>query len=211
MKIHDITLTLSPSLPIWPGDPPIEMELISSINTGSAANVTRLSLSVHSGTHIDAPRHFLSEGETVESLPLEILIGPAWVVPIPPQVSLISKEVLSQIPFPPHAQRALFKTRNSSLWKQKVGEFQSDFVAISEDGAHWLVEHGIRLVGVDYLSVAPYKMGTPTHQTLLRAGVVIVEGVDLSEVEAGEYELYCLPIKLAGADGAPARVILVEP
>jgi|YNPNPStandDraft_1061719.scaffolds.fasta_scaffold43354_1 arylformamidase len=211
MKIHDITLTLSPTLPFWPGDPPLATELLSSIEAGAHANVTKLTMSVHSGTHLDAPRHFLRDGATVDALPLEVLVGPAWVVRIPDEVTLLDARVLTEADIPASATRLLFKTRNSSLWARGVREFQTDFVAIPEDGARWLAARGIRLVGVDYLSVAPYRLGTPTHRVLLQAGVVVVEGLDLSEVEAGPYDLYCLPVKLAGADGAPARAILISP
>ncbi len=211
MKIYDVTLTLSPTLPFWPGDPPLETELLSSIEAGANANVTRLTMSVHSGTHLDAPRHFLPGGATVESLSLEILIGLAYVARIPDEVSLLDAHVLEAAAIPPGVQRLLFKTRNSSFWAQGVREFQTDFVAIPLEGARWLLERGIRLVGVDYLSVAPFRKGLPTHRELLQAGVVILEGLDLSAVEAGFYELYCLPLKLAGADGAPARVVLLAP
>lgn len=209
MKIYDVTLLLSPKLPSWPGDPPLQTELVSSLEAGANANVTKLTMSVHSGTHLDAPRHFLRDGATVESLPLEVLIGPAHVVRIPDEATLLDSRVLEDAGIPPDASRVLFKTRNSTLWARGVSEFQTDFAAIPEDGARWLAARGVRLVGIDYLSVAPYRKGTPTHQALLRAGVVIVEGLDLSAVEAGVYDMYCLPLKLAGADGAPARVILI--
>lgn len=210
MKIYDVTLPISPNLPFWPSDPPLQTELVSSIEAGANANVTKLTLSAHSGTHLDAPRHFLRDGATVESLPLEILIGPVYVVRIPDEVTLLDSHVLTGADIPADASRVLFKTRNSTLWARGVREFQTDFAAIPEDGAHWLAARGIRLVGIDYLSIAPYQKGTPTHQVLLRAGVVIVEGLDLSNVDAGVYEMYCLPLKLVGADGAPARVVLID-
>ncbi len=211
MKIYDVTLPLSPTLPSWPGDPPLQTELVSSIEAGANANVTKLTMSVHSGTHLDAPCHFLRDGATVESLPLDVLIGPAYVVRIPDEVTFLDSHILAAAAIPTDASRVLFKTRNSSLWTRGVREFQTDFAAIPEDGACWLAARGVRLVGIDYLSVAPYRKGTPTHQILLQAGVVIVEGLDLSNVEAGVYEMYCLPLKLSGADGAPARVILIDP
>ncbi len=209
MKIYDVTLTLSPTLPFWPGDPPLETELLSSIEAGANANVTKLTMSAHSGTHVDAPCHFLRDGATVETLPLEILVGPAYVAHIPDEVRLLDAQVLETAGIPLGVQRLLFKTRNSSFWAQGLREFQTDFVAIPEDGARWLIARGIRLVGIDYLSIAPYRAGLPTHQALLQAGVVILEGLNLSAVEGGYYDLYCLPLKLAGADGAPARVVLL--
>jgi arylformamidase len=210
MKFHDITLTMFPGMTVWPGDPPFILEQIESMDAGAHVNVSRLSGSVHTGTHVDAPHHFLNNGQTVESLPLEVLIGPARVIQIPDKASLISAEVLERANVPAKTLRLLVKTRNSQLWQDGRNEFDKDFVAVSPDGASWLVEHGIRLVGVDYLSVAPFKASDLPHQTLLRAGVVILEGLDLNSVEPGSYSLYCLPLKLAGSDGAPARAILVD-
>jgi arylformamidase len=210
MKIYDISLTISPGIPVWPGDPKVEMELISSMEKGAHVNITRLALCAHTGTHVDAPRHFLNDGGTVESLPLEALTGPAHVIRIPDEVTAITADVLERVSIPDGAERLLFKTRNSALWARGEAEFQTGFVAIPADGAEWLVQRGVKLVGVDYLSVSPYKVSIPTHHTLLKAGVVILEGVDLSAVSEGAYELYCLPLKIAGSDGAPARVILIE-
>jgi arylformamidase len=210
MRIHDISVTISPQLPTWPGDPKIEFKRLRKMEQGADANVTHLSAGVHIGTHVDAPFHFLGgEAATVESLPLEVLTGPALVVHLP-EVDLISAAVLAAAGVPSGVDRLLFKTRNSDLWARNVPEFQHDFVALSPDAAGWLVSHGVALVGVDYLSVAPYHDPVPTHRTLLAAGVVAVEGLDLSRVAPGEYTLYCLPLKLQGSDGAPARAILVE-
>lgn len=210
MKIFDISLTLSPDLPVWPGDMPFELEQVDSIEAGADANVSRLSTSVHIGTHVDAPHHFLNDGRTVESLPLEVLTGPCYVTQLPDGIEAITAESLDGMSLPSNSVRILFGTRNSRLWAHGENEFQKDFVAISEDGAEWLVERGIRLVGLDYLSVAPYTDSVPTHKILLQAGVVAVEGLDLSAVPRGFYELYCLPLKLQGSDGAPARAILIR-
>ena len=209
MPIYDISLTISPSLPVWPGDPPVKMPLTESMETGAEYNLTRLDISAHTGTHVDAPHHFLNDGRTVESLALDVLTGPCYVVQLPDDVDEISAEVLERIPLAAGTTRILFGTRNSKLWAQGETRFQEDFVAISEDGAEWLVERGIKLVGVDYLSVAPYSDSVPTHRVLLQAGVVALEGINLAQVPRGFYDLYCLPLKLAGADGAPARAILV--
>ena len=206
MKIFDISLTLSPDLPVWPGDMPFELEQVDSIEAGADANVSRLSTSVHIGTHVDAPHHFMNDGRTVENLPLEVLTGPCYVTQLPDGIEAITAEALDGMSLPSNSVRILFGTRNSRLWAHGENEFQKDFVAISEDGAEWLVERGIRLVGVDYLSVAPYTDSVPTHKILLQAGVVAVEGLDLSAVPRGFYELYCLPLKLQGSDGAPARL-----
>lgn len=209
MTIYDLTLPLSPSLPVWPGDPAVEVTQTRSMERGDHVNQSRLALSVHTGTHVDAPHHFLNDQRTVEALPLEVLTGPCYVTQLPDDIDEISAEVLERISFGAGTTRLLFGTRNSKLWARGETEFQRDFVAVSEDGAAWLVAHGIRLVGVDYLSVAPFGAGTPTHTVLLQAGVVVVEGLNLAQVPRGFYDLYCLPLKIAGADGAPARVILV--
>lgn len=210
MKIFDISLTISPQLPVWPGDPQVELEQVDSMDKGAHANVSHFSAGVHVGTHVDAPHHFLNDGRTVEQLPLDILTGPCYVVQLPGGVEAITAEVLESTALPADTNRILFGTSNSRFWSQGETEFQENFVAVTEDGAEWLVQRGIRLVGVDYLSVAPYGDSVPTHRTLLEAGVVVVEGLDLSAVPRGFYDLYCLPLKLLGSDGAPARTILVQ-
>ena len=145
----------------------------------------------------------------MEALPLNVLTGPCYVTQLPDDVDEISAEVLERIPIGDGTIRLLFGTRNSKIWAKGENEFQRDFVAVSADGAEWLVAHGIKLVGLDYLSVAPFGDSTPTHTVLLKGGVVIIEGLNLSQVPRGFYDLYCLPLKLSGADGAPARAILI--
>jgi arylformamidase len=206
--IYDITIPVTPQMPVWPGDPPLILERIESMDAGAHVNVSRLDTSVHAGTHVDAPHHFLNDRRTVESLPLDVLTGPARVVHLPEVVDVVDAAALEAAGIPPGTGRLLLKTRNSARWETET-EFFPGFVGVSADGAEWLVAHGVRLIGVDYLSVAPYKQSGPTHTILLQAGVVIVEGLDLSGVQAGTYDLYCLPLKLAGSDGAPARAILV--
>jgi arylformamidase len=210
MKIHDVTVPISPATPVWAGDPAVVLEKVSSMDAGAHDNVSRLACGVHTGTHVDAPHHFLNDHRTVESLNLDILVGPARVVEIPPEVKVVNAEVLESAMLPPGMERLLLKTSNSQLWKQGGNSFYKDFVGISADGADWLVRYGIKLVGIDYLSVAPYHQSIPTHVALLSAGVIIVEGLDLGAIKPGNYNLYCLPLKLVGSDGAPARVILVE-
>ena len=210
MTIYDISLTISPTLPTWPGDPGLELEQIESMDKGAHNNVTRISAAVHLGTHVDAPHHFLNDGRTVESLPLDILTGPCYVTHFPDAIEAITAEVLDRTEITSDMKRVLFGTRNSHFWAKGESTFQTEFVAITEDGAEWLVEHGIQLVGVDYLSVAPYGDSAPTHTVLLKAGIVIVEGLNLSQVVRGFYDLYCLPLKIAGSDGAPARAILIQ-
>jgi len=209
MRIYDITLTLAPNIPVWPGDPPVEMKRLQSMDAGDHNNVTSISMCVHAGTHVDAPFHFLGGSTlTVDQLPLKTLTGRVYVLEML-DVDLITASALEKADIPPRTRRLIFKTRNSQVWTNPYQGFQTDFVAISPDGAQFLVDRGVKLVGVDYLSVAPYSDGVPTHQLLLKAGVVIIEGLNLSQVSQGRYSLYCLPLKLAGSDGAPARTILV--
>jgi arylformamidase len=210
MNIYDITLPITPGMPVWPGDPAVVLERVSSMDAGAHDNVSRLACSVHAGTHVDAPHHFLNDHRTVEALSLDVLTGPAQVTQIPEEVDLITAAILEGAEIPPGTTRLLLKTRNSKIWQRAENGFVRDFVGVSLDGAEWLVQAGVQLVGIDYLSIAPYKQSIPTHQALLKPGIVILEGVDLSLVSPGIYDLYCLPLKLVGSDGAPARAILIS-
>ena len=209
MTLYDISLTYSEDLPTWPGDPKIQLRQISSIQDGELANVTHLSMCVHAGTHVDAPDHFLGDGRTVEDLPLDFMVGPAVVVGIKTKETITADD-LKEAGIPPGTTRILLKTRNSEFWSTKNLEFQEDFIGLSADAASYLVDFGMQVVGVDYLSVAPFADPVPTHKILLEAGAIIIEGLDLSQVESGEYTLLCLPLKIAGSDGAPARVLLMR-
>ena len=210
MKIHDISVTITPELPTWPGDPSVVLERVNKMEDGANANVSRIDMGVHTGTHVDAPYHFIADGNPVETLDLEVLIGEVLVVRVPDEVNEITRETLEVLQLPGGVKRILFKTRNSRYWQTGEKTFQTRFVGIAESGAQSLVEKGIELVGIDYLSIAPFKKSRPTHQVLLKAKMVVIEGVDLSKVEPGIYELICLPLKLGGSDGAPARVVLLE-
>ncbi|NPV56192.1 MAG: cyclase family protein [Anaerolineae bacterium] len=209
IKIYDISLTIAPEMPTWPGDPKLVLERVNKMEEGANANVTRLDMGVHTGTHIDAPYHFVMEGGTVEHVPLDVLIGPAQVITMPDSLSTIHRKDLEQIGVPAGTTRLLIKTRNSRLWGEHVNEFDTSFVALEPDAAQYLVDRGVKFVGIDYLSIAPFKRSKETHQILLRANVVILEGANLWQVPSGEYQMYCLPLKLAKTDGAPARVILI--
>lgn len=210
MQTYDITLTISNDLPIWPGDPPIRFERVQKLEEGAVANVTHVNLGAHVGTHIDAPYHFLGgQAATVEKIPLKILVGRVFVVQVQDEVDLITAALLEKMDIPPRTRRIILKTRNTRYWMQGEKAFQTNYVALSADAAQFLVNKGIKLVGIDYLSIAPYTDPIAPHTILLKAGVVIVEGLDLSQVSPGRYSLYCLPLKLLGSDGAPARVILV--
>ena len=208
MRTYDITLTITPQMTVWPGDPSVNIQRISSIASGDQSNVSKMTMSVHTGTHVDAPDHFLNNGKTVEGLSLDLLVGRAYVLELP-EVSLITAAVLMQADIPPRTRRLLFKTRNSEYWTKGNEEFHTDFVGLSVDAAELLVDRNVKLVGIDYLSIAPYKLATPVHTILLNAGVVVIEGLDLSQVSQGRYTLHCLPLKLGGSDGAPTRCILV--
>ena len=210
MRIHDISLTVTPKLPTWPGDPKVDLERVEKIEDGANANVSRMSIGVHTGTHVDAPFHFLADGTSIETLPLEVLFGAVQVIELGSDVDLITAEVIQSASLIQGVTRVLFKTRNSQYWARGETEFQTGFVGISADGAEFLVKQGIQLVGIDYLSIAPYKQSKPTHQILLQAKIVVLEGVDLSQIKAGVYQLACLPLKLGGSDGAPARTVLIE-
>lgn len=209
MRLYDITVPIESGMPVWPGDPPVRLERVAAIADGANANVSSLACGVHVGTHVDAPLHFLDGQGAVEGMPLEAMIGRAFVADLR-RAEVIDAAALEKARIPARTRRILFRTRNSEYWKRGETDFQKDFVAIDAAGAGWLVERKVHLVGVDYLSVAPYGNSRPTHELLLGAGVVILEGVNLSGVPGGSYELYCLPMKLVGSDGAPARAVLAK-
>ena len=208
MKLYDVTVLVSEDMPVWPKDPAVTLPLAQSIARGDAANVTRIEMGAHTGTHFDAPIHFEPNGCGIDQLPLDVLVGPCRVFDLTAIPSHINRAVLAQCDLR-GVTRALFKTRNSQRWARGERTFDPNFTAVAADGAAELVARGVKLVGVDYLSVEPF--GSKEHQvhhTLLRANVVVVEGLDLHDVSAGDYELLALPLKLRGADGAPARVVL---
>lgn len=209
MRTYDVSLTIAPSMPVWPGDPAITLKRVQKIEDGANANVSRIEMSVHTGTHVDAPYHFLKDGSTVERLSLKVLIGRAYVVHLDDSVDLIMPEHLQDAEIPPRTRRVLIRTRNSKFWTREYRTFDKGYVAIDASAAEYLVKRGVKMVGVDYLSVAQFGNTKPTHVTLLKAGVVIVEGLNLSQVSQGRYNFYCLPLKLDKSDGAPARAVLV--
>lgn len=210
MKFIDVTVTMTEGMPVWPGETTFELKRDKKIEDGANANVSRLVMSVHTGTHVDAPFHFLSSGDTVENLPLNVLIGKALVIEIDEDVSEITREILESVGLTDGYERVLFKTRNSRLWKDGKTDFEPGFVGIDAEASKLLVEKGVKLVGIDYLSIAPFKRSRPTHEVMLEAKMVIIEGLDLSGVVPGEYTLCCLPLKLKNTDGAPARVVLIK-
>ncbi|MBA3073593.1 MAG: cyclase family protein [Anaerolineae bacterium] len=210
MKIFDVSLTIREGMAVWPGENPVVLNRRTKIEEGAHANVSFLSLGAHTGTHVDAPFHFIADGSKVDEMPLEVLIGPAQVVEVPDVVKVINAEVLAGLKIADEPKRILFKTSNSHYWDLDTDEFQTGFVGIDLSASEELVKRGMILVGIDYLSASPYKISKPTHDELLGAQMIIIEGLDLRKVQAGFYTLYCLPLKLHGADGAPARVILIQ-
>lgn len=213
MEYIDISVAIRPDLPVWSGDPAVAIHRASSIAAGDLANVSRLDMGAHTGTHVDAPLHFLDGRRSVDQLDLNVLIGPAWVAEfdVPREIKAVDFIAAG---IPTGIERLLLKTRNSRLWGEKPAEFDEDFVGIAVDGARWLVEQGIRLVGIDYLGVERFDsvpLGAPVHKTLLDAEMILLEGLNLSAVQPGAYQLICLPVKIQGADGSPGRAVLVKP
>jgi len=209
MPIYDVTVPVFNELPTWPGDPAVEISDYRSL-AADGANVSMLSFGAHTATHVDAPAHFIDGAGKVEAMDLEVLIGEAEVVAVPDDCRAIDEAfVLDNCS--PAAERIVFKTRNSAFWSERNPRFHEDFTYLDLKAAETLVQRGLKLVGIDYLSIE--KFGSPKHEThlaLLSHGVVILEGLNLSEVPAGRYELICLPLRLRSnlGDGAPARVVL---
>jgi arylformamidase len=209
MHIYDITAPLSPALPVYPGDPEVTITPLAQLQWGDAANVSRLVLSSHTGTHLDAPRHFFAEGLTIDGLDLHVLMGPARVCAFPQVTTHLTADDLRPLGLA-GTKRLLLQTPNAALW-QKTG-FQTNYVALTESAACLLVEMGVQLVGIDYLSVDAFeRQDFPVHRILLGAGVLVLEGLDLRAVPPGDYELLALPLLLQHGDGAPVRAILRQP
>lgn len=209
MKLFDISLPISNDLPVWPGDPTVSLMMTSSIVKGDQCNITRIQMGIHNGTHIDAPYHFLKDGATVDTIPIETFIGTCLVVDLDSEV-LIEKRDIQKYNLNGHS-RILIKTRNSEMWANNIRSFDTNYVAIGINAAQYLVEMNTILVGIDYLSIESFQSdGSPVHKLLFKKNITILEGLNLSGIKAGVYELICLPLKLEGCEGAPARVLLRE-
>jgi arylformamidase len=205
MKLIDVTVPLDASLPNYPGNQPFVLDAVKRIANGDSSNVSAIRMSAHAGTHVDAPRHYFDAGPGVETLALEMLLGRTRVIEVRSRSGIGADELadhdLSE------DVRVLIKTHNSRLWGSP--EFHPDYVGVTASGAEYLIARGIKVVGVDYLSVEAYKTpGAPAHHTLLGGGAIVIEGLNLRDVEPGIYDMLCLPLRVVGADGAPARVIL---
>lgn len=205
-KLYDISLPIESGGVVYPENTPIEIATVKSVASGGSSTISKLTLGSHTATHVDAQSHFLVSGAAVDQIPLDVLIGPALLVRFPDDVMAITAAHLESAGVAGQA-RVLFATRNSGF--NRTREFVKDYTYVAPDAAEFLVEHGVKLVGVDYLSIEQFHSGHhKTHKTLLGAGVVIVEGLQLSDPPAGSYELICLPLRLKGLDGAPARAVL---
>ena len=206
MTLHDVSIPIRPGMVIYHDNPGVDVELDSAIADGATANVSRVTMGAHTGSHIDGPSHFYDGRAGADSLPLEAMIGPATVVELDGiGQAPVDAAALEGAELPGGVERLLLKTPNSRLWDRD--EFTRDFVRLDGSGAEWVLDRGLKLIGIDYLSI-----GDPdAHLALLGAGVVALEGLDLRDIEPGDYELLCLPLRLMDTDGAPARVVLREP
>jgi arylformamidase len=208
-RIYDVSVPIRDGGLVYPGNPEIHVSLQQSVANGASANVSNVTFGSHTGTHVDAERHFFDDGKSVDQIPLDVLMGTATVLEYGDDVMSVGKAELEKHDLS-GAVRVLLKTRNSSYLTQDPN-FHRDYTYLAPDGAEYLVGLGVKLVGIDYLSIEQFHSGHHrTHLTLLGAKIVIVEGLNLIDVPAGRYELYCLPIKLSGCDGAPARAVLVS-
>jgi arylformamidase len=205
-RLVDVSVLLAPGLATYPGNPAFELTPVKRIAAGDSSNNSRLVMGTHTGTHVDAPLHFFDGRPGADALSLELLIGRARVIDLPHRGGITEKHLAGA--GLREDLRVLLRTPNSALWNSSEG-FHSDYTYITEGGAKFLVDQGVKVVGVDYLSVEQFKKaGAPAHRALLGSGVIVIEGLNLSDVDAGQYEMYCLPLRLANGDGAPARVVL---
>ena len=204
-RLVEASVLLKAGVPTYPGNPEFELQPVKRIADGGSSNVSRLVLGTHTGTHVDAPRHFFDDGPGVDALPLDLLIGRSRVIDLPHRGGITEEHLAAAGLI--EDLRVLLRTPNSALWN--ANGFHQDYTYLTEGGARYLVDQGVKVVGVDYLSVEQFhKAGAPAHHALLGSGVVVIEGLNLSDAEAGQYEMYCLPLRIEGADGAPARVVL---
>ncbi len=209
-KIIDITIEITENMVVWESDPGVKIRQVHAIKNGDSYNYARLNFGVHTGSHVDAPLHFLEDGKSMDQFALSAVVGPAQVVEIDDHIDLITADVLKNAGIHPGTKRLLFKTRNSNYWKKQVPIFQKDYCGVTSDGAQFLANLGLQLVGIDYLSISPFSDLEEPHRILMRKDVIILETLNLADVNPGFYDLYCLPLKLIGCEGAPARVILVS-
>jgi arylformamidase len=205
-RLVDVSVPLAAGIATYPGNPEFEITPVKRIAAGDSSNNSRIVMGTHTGTHVDAPKHFFDDRAGADSLPLELLVGRARVVDVPHRGGITEAHLAAA--GLREDLRVLLRTPNSALWASTKG-FYTDYTYVTEAGAKFLVAQGVKVVGVDYLSVEQFhKAGAPAHHVLLGNGVIVIEGLNLSDVEAGQYEMYCLPLRLVDSDGAPARVVL---
>jgi arylformamidase len=198
---------------VWPGDPSVEIQQLSSIDNGEEANVSQIRMSMHTGTHIDAPKHFLQEASSIDKLPIEKLMGEALVLLIDDKVDVIDEKTLKNHPNVDdlvNCRKVLFKTRNSQYWEENRTRFNENYVGLNKSAAAFLAELNLDLIGVDYLSIAAYTDSEAPHKILLGKEIILLEGINLSGLLPGTYHLICLPLPIVDSDGSPARAILTE-
>ena len=205
-RLVDVSVLLAPGLATYPGNPEFQISAVNRIADGDIANNSKLVMGTHTGTHVDAPLHFFDGRPGVDAMPLELLIGRARVIDLPHRGGITEQHLAAA--GLREDLRVLLRTPNSALWNTSDG-FHTDYTYLTEGGAKFLVSQGVKVVGVDYLSVEQFqKPGAPAHKALLGNDVIIIEGLNLTDAEAGQYDMYCLPLRLANGDGAPARVVL---
>ena len=205
-RLIDVSVLLTAGMPVYPGNPEFQCTPVHRIADGHSSNHSLLTMGTHCGTHVDAPRHFFDGKPGVDQMPIDLLVGRARVLDLPHRGGITAQHLAAA--GLREDLRVLLRTPNSALWNTTDG-FHTDYTYIAEDAAKFLVDQGVKLVGVDYLSVEQFKKpGAPAHRVLLGGGVIIIEGLNLTEADAGHYEMYCLPLKIANGDGAPARVVL---
>jgi arylformamidase len=205
MPLYDATITLQEGMIRYPGDPSFKLQGLYRLANGDAFNLCEMSMATHTGTHVDPPAHYFDKGAGVDQIPLSTMVGPGIVLDMRGR-PYVDRRALADSPLDGN-RRVLLKTDNSPSLLQS--EFRADYVYLTEDGATFLVEKGVQLIGIDYLSIEKYQSsGAPVHRTLLTAGVLIVEGINLVDVPPGPCKIYCLPLKIKDGDGSPARVLI---
>jgi arylformamidase len=211
MDVIDVSLTIGPDLLVWPGDPPVDVTPRSEIAKGDPANVSEIRMGTHTGTHVDPPNHFVEGAPGIDSVSLDVLVGEAVVVDARQLDRPIQQTDMEKLSIREGAERVLLRTANSELWRRERVEFPDVYACLTPEAARWVVDRGIKLIGVDFLSVEQKGAeGHPTHHMLLENGVVIIEGLNLGDVDPGEYTLACLPLRIKDGDGGPARAVLMR-
>ena len=210
MEIYDISIPLNDETPVWEGDRGVSISHPESITEGDDFNVSRMEMGVHAGTHIDAPKHLFDDGYTVDQIDLKHLIGPVQVLEIPENISIIEPRHLEDHGYQREVKRILLKTANSNYWLSDPFSFHKEFAAINKECAEMFAKDEFFLVGIDYFSISPFSNLKPPHEILLKSRITILENANLSEIDAGIYNLICLPMRITDTDGSPVRAVLTR-